>query len=135
MISDTPVIVKANPEYFMEISGIEKFDEGSGYRSRLSVSTGRFACSDHPFYFDNLKGFAKNLTHAYDKVEGKVRLGHIYEKDFVEISVLSNGHVTVAGFIVQHGPPHQEMRFAFECDQTYLPEMLAALKQVNKSLE
>ena len=135
MTTETPIILRVSPEHSIEISGIEKFSDGSGYTSRLGVSSGRFSCSGHPFYFDDLKSFTKNITQAYDKVEGKARLGDVFEKDFIEISVLTNGHVTVAGFVVQHGPPHQELHFTFGCDQTFLPEFLKSLKQVAKDLE
>ena len=135
MTTETPIILRVGPEHFMELSGIEKFSDGSGYTSRLSVGSGCFSCSEHPFYFDDLKSFTENITQAYDKVEGKARLGHIFEKDFIEISVLSNGHVAVTGLVIQYGPPHQELRFGFECDQTFLPELLRSLKQVAKDFE
>jgi hypothetical protein len=135
MTTDTPIILRASPEDFIEISGIEKFGDGSGYTSRLGVRSGRFSCSEHPFYFDHLERFTKDITEAYDRVEGKARLGHTYEKDFVEIEVRRGGHVSVVGFIVQHGPPHQELRFAFGCDQTFLPDLLRALNRVAKDLE
>jgi len=59
----------------------------------------------------------------------------MFEKDFIEISVLSNGHMTVAGLVAQHGPSHQELRFSFECDQTFLPALLRSLRQVAKDFE
>ena len=75
------------------------------------------------------------LFRSYDRVEGTARLGHIYEKDFVEIQVLSGGHVSVVGAVFQHGPQHQELRFAFACDQTFLPELLRSLSCVAKELK
>ena len=132
MKTDNQICLKVNSEHFVQLSCVERFDDGSGYTSRLSVGSGRFSCSEHPFYFDDLKSFTEKISQAYDKIEGKARLGHIFEKDFIEISVLSNGHVIVAGFIVQHGPPHQELRFSFECDQTFLPELLKSLRQVGR---
>ena len=53
-----------------------------------------------------------------------------YEKDFVEIDVLRGGHVSVSGFILHYGPPHQELRFAFGCDQTFLPELLRYVAKI-----
>lgn len=135
MTADTSIILRINTEQFLEISGIEMFSDGSGYTSRLGVGSGRFSCNGHPFYFDDLKRFTTEITQAYEKVEGAARLGHMWEKDFVEIKVLRGGHVSVNGFIVQHGPPHQELRFAFTCDQTFLPDFLRALNQVAKELK
>jgi hypothetical protein len=129
------IALRVSPGEFIEISGIERLSDGSGYTSRLSVGSGRYACSDHPFYFDNLPRFAKDIAKAYERVEGKARLGHTYEKDSIEIEVRGGGHVTVTGSLVEYGPPHQELRFGFECDQTFLPELLRSLKQVATELD
>jgi hypothetical protein len=135
MTANSPIVLRASPQDFVEISNIERFPDGSGYSSRLSVGSGRFSCSGHPFYFDDLDGFRKAVTKAYDRVAGKARLSHNYEKDFIEIEVLPGGHVSVGGFIVQYGPRHQELRFAFGCDQTFLPELLRTSKQVAGELD
>ncbi|HEY1661480.1 MAG TPA: hypothetical protein VGI03_03610 [Verrucomicrobiae bacterium] len=135
MTTNIPIILRISSEEYLEISEIEKFSGGSGYRSRLSVRSGQFSCSGHPFYFDDLKSFIKNITRAYDKVEGKARLADTHEKDFIEISVQTNGHVSITGFVVQYGPLRQELRFGFECDQTFLPDLLKSLKQIAKDLE
>ena len=138
VIADTPIVLRAGPDQFIELSNIERFDDGSGYSSRLNVGSlgsGRFVCTGHPFYFDNLPSFAKDLAKAYDLVAGKARLAHNYEKDFIEIEVLRGGRVSVTGFLVEHGPPHQELRFAFGCDQTFLPDLLRSFQQVAGELE
>jgi hypothetical protein len=131
----TPITLRVSPQEFIEISGVERFSDGSGYTSRLAVGSGRFSCSGHPFYFDNLPRFTKDITKAYERVEGNARLGHTYEKDFVEIEVRSGGHVSVVGSLVQDGPPRQELSFAFGCDQTFLPELLRSLSQTVKELD
>ena len=131
----TSITLRVSPADFIEISGVERFSDGSGYTSRLAVGSGRFACSDHPFYFDNLPRFTKDITKAYDRVQGTARLGHAYESDFIEIQVFSGGRVSVAGTVVEHGPPYEELRFAFGCDQTFLPELLRSLSHVARELE
>ena len=135
MTATTPITFRVSPAEFFEISSVERFNDGSGYTSRLAVGSGRYACSEHPFYFDSLPRFTKDITKAYQRVEGKARLGHLYEDDFIEIEVLRGGHVKVSGRVVQHGPPHQELRFAFGCDQTFLPELLRSLGRVAKELD
>jgi len=82
-----------------------------------------------------LPRFTKDIVKAYDRVEGTARLSHIYEKDFVEIEVRGGGRVSVTGSLVQYGPPRQELRFAFGCDQAFLPELLRSLAQVAKELD
>jgi hypothetical protein len=138
VIANTSIVLRAGPDQFIELSSVERFADGSGYASRLNVGSlglGRIVCTGHPFYFDDLAGFTGDLKKAYDLVAGKARLGHRHEKDFIEIEVLRSGHVAVSGFIVHHGPPHQELRFAFGCDQTFLPALLQALGQVARELE
>ena len=134
-MANSPIVLRASPEEFIEITSIERFSDTSGYSSHLSVRSDRFSCSRHPFYFENLDGFTKAIAGAYERVGGKARLAHNYEKDIIEIEVLKGGQVSVAGFIVEHGPPRQELRFAFGCDQTFLPELLRSLKQVSLELE
>ena len=62
-------------------------------------------------------------------------MGNVYEQDFIEISMERNGVVEVKGFVYDYMQPGQEMRFAFNSDQTFLPELIRALKQVNIDLE
>jgi hypothetical protein len=135
MMAYASITLGASEAEFLEVSSIERFSDQSGYSSQLSVGSGRFSCTRHPFYFDDLDGFTKALAKAYDRVGGKARLAHTYEKDVIEIEVLRAGQVSVACFIVEHGPPYQELRFAFGCDQTFLPELLRSLQQVARELE
>src|SRR4030095_6090196 len=132
---NSPIVLRASPEDFIEIASIERLSDSSGYSSHLSVGSGRFSCSRHPFYFDDLDGFTKAIAGAYERVGGKARLAHNYQKDIIEVEVLKAGQGSVAGFVVEYGPPHQELRFAFGCDQTFLPELLRSLKQVARELE
>ena len=131
----TSITLGVSPQEFVELSGVERFSDGSGYTARLAVGSGRFACSDHPFHFDNLPRFTKDITKVYGRVEGTARVNHIYEKDFVEIEVRGGGRVSVTGSLVQYGPPRQELCFAFNCDQTFLPELLRSSAQVAKELD
>jgi hypothetical protein len=138
MIANTPIVLRAGPEQFIELSSIERHQDGSDFSSRLNVGSlglGRFTCTGHPFYFDDLAGFTKAVANAYDLVTGKARLAHIFEKDFIEIEVLRGGHVMVTGLVVEYGPPRQELRFAFGCDQTFLPDLLRSLEQVASEFE
>ena len=122
MTADTSIHLGNKAQQFIEISDVEKFSDGSGYTSWLTVSSDPFFCSEHRFDFNNLDEFAAGVANAYERLGGKVRLAHIYENDFVEIEVLQNGHVKTSGLIVKYEPDHQELRFAFRCDQTFLPD-------------
>ena len=135
MTATTPIRLRISDKDFIEISSVQKFSDGSGYTSRLAVGSWPFSCADHHFDFDNLPRFTKDITKAYDRVGGKARLSHTYEKDFVEIEVLGGGHVAVSGYVIRYGPPIQELRFSFACDQTFLPELLRSLGQVAKELD
>lgn len=135
MKTKTTIIFGGIAGSFIEISEIMKFSDGSGYESLLSINSGEFSCSNHPFYFNDLESFTKSVGQAYDKVEGNARLGGVYEKDFIELSVERKGLVEVSGLIYDYKEPQQEMHFAFKSDQTFLPELLRTLTQVSKELE
>src|SRR5262245_22065740 len=128
MMAYAAIALQVSEDEFLEITSIERFSDRSGYSSQLSVGSGRFSCTRHPFYFEDLEGFTKALAKAYERIGGKGRLAHRYERDIIEIEVLRAGQVTVIGFIVEGGPPHQELRFGFGCDQTFLPELLRSLE-------
>jgi len=130
----TSITLRVSPAEFFEVSRIEPFRDNTEFAARIAVGSEPFACSDHPFYFDQFPRFACDIKDAYERVEGTARLGHTYEKDFLEIAVLSGGHVFVAGSLVEHGPLRQELSFAFDCDQTFLPELLRSLDQVAREL-
>jgi hypothetical protein len=133
-VAATRIVLRASPVDFIEISGVKKFGDGSGYTSSLEIRSGRFSCAGHTFYFDDLDKFTLDLRNAYHHVKGKAWLGDRYEKDFVEVHVQSRGHVSVSGFIVEYDQGRQELRFAFGCDQTFLPPLLNSLNQVSKEL-
>jgi hypothetical protein len=135
MTAITPITLRVSEQEFVGISSVQKFSDGSGHTSRLAVGSWPFSCADHHFDFDNLPGFTKEITKAYDRVGGKARLAHTYEKDFIEIEVRGDGHVSVSGSVIQHGPPFQELRLSFACDQTFLPQLLHSLGQVAKELD
>ena len=135
MTATTPITLHVSQQDFIEISSVQKFGDGSGYTSRLAVGSWPFSCADHHLDFDNLPRFTKDITKAYERIGGKARLSHTYEKDFVEIEVLGSGHVAVTGSVIQYGPPIQELRFSFACDQTFLPELLRSLREVAKELD
>ncbi|HVM48378.1 MAG TPA: hypothetical protein VMU04_10140 [Candidatus Acidoferrum sp.] len=137
MITDTRIVLRT-PDQFLELSNVERFEDGSGYACLLSagsISSGRFVCSAHPFHFNDLEGFINSLQAASEGVRGKARLAHAYEKDFIEVEVRSCGDVMITGFISEFGPPRLELRFGFGCDQTYLPELLNSLRGVLTELE
>ena len=135
MKTKTTVILGGISGSFIEITEIMRFSDGSGYQSLLSINSGEFSCSNHPFYFNDLESFSKSVLQAYDMVDGNARLGGVYEKDFIEISVERKGLVEVSGLIYDYKEPQQEMHFAFKSDQTFLPELLRTLTQVSKELE
>jgi hypothetical protein len=105
MMANAPIVLRVSPEDFLEITSIERLSDRSDYSSHLSVGSGRFSCSRHPFYFDDLDGFAESIANAYERVGGKARLAHSYEKDIIEIEVLRAGQVSVSGLYCGARPP------------------------------
>src|SRR5262245_19866999 len=99
MMANSPIVLRASPEDFVEITNIQQVSERSNYSSLLSVHSGRFSCLRHPFHFDDLDGFTEAIAEAYDRIEGKAHLAHKYEKDIIGIEVLKTGQVSLEGFI------------------------------------
>jgi hypothetical protein len=85
MTCSTPIILRASPQDFIEISGIKKYGDGSGYTPSLTVGSGRFSCSGHPFYFNDLEKFTQDITKAYDRVEGNRRDAESAEAKQIEM--------------------------------------------------
>jgi hypothetical protein len=125
---------EASPTEFVELSDIECFEGGSGYRAWLQVQAGAFSCRGRPFYFDDLASFISELRRGYDKLTGVAELRYRYEHEFVRIEFTSLGHVVASGTIIDCGPPECRFQFAFKTDQTVCPPFLRELDSLAAQL-
>ena len=135
MKTNSPIIFGSGDGASFEISGIERFDDGSGYRGSLSLTSGQFGCKHYDFYFDNLEHFAKDIQKMYDSLNGKARLKHTYEHDYIELEMRTRGHLTVTGLLTQQSNHSQELKFSFSVDQSYLPPLISSTELLLQSLK
>jgi hypothetical protein len=124
----------ASDAEFIELSELERFDDGSGWSAKIKVSSVEFACHGRPFYFDDLEAFVTELKKAYRELRGTAELRHTYEKDFVCFTFGPRGLVHISGLLIQYGPSLQRLEFAFEADQTFVPPLISSAEAAARQL-
>jgi len=124
------VELKVSENEKISLSSFERFEDGSGCCSVVSVKSGKFSCSDIDIYFDDLKLFYEQLKSIYENLKGKAQLKFAYEDDHITFEATSLGHIEVTGLFKENGHFIQYMEFGFEFDQSYLPEFLQQLEVV-----
>ncbi len=135
MKTDQTINFTHDPAHFIRIESIEKFEDGAGFSSILSVQSGSFSCQGHPFYFNDLKQFAKDLAKLSKKLKGKAELGPDYEREFIRFEASKLGHITVQGELPDHSDHRQLLKFSFGTDQSYLPPFLESIEATLTSLK
>jgi len=134
MKTDQTIAVQIDDTSFIRIEGIETYGDGSGFGCRISLRSGAFACTDHPFYFDGLDHFLQDMQSLYRKLSGKARLGHTYEPDYVEFEGTGLGHVLITAELNYFSECPQSLKVSLKADQTYLPPVIDAAEKILKSL-
>ncbi|WP_439543521.1 WapI family immunity protein [Hyphomicrobium sp.] len=106
-----------------------KFGDASGYVASLDVRTDWIA-AERDFYFEvePLQKFIDALEAIDRTLVGTARLKPLWEEPFVEISGNGRGEILVSGLMIENGHRTQQVRFAFETDQTCLAPLIASLK-------
>ena len=135
MKSATPIAFRACDTEFVELSDIERFEDGSGFCSQIRVGSGEFTCTGRRFYFDDLPEFLRQLRMIYQQIGGSAELRQRYEEEFVRFEMSSRGHLKVTGLLKDYGAMERVFRFAFEADQSFLPPYINAIEEVLKELE
>jgi len=101
------------------------------YECRIFISLDGFTV-DRKFFFEwiFLLDFLKNLEHMNKELSGEAILKCEYEEEFIKVSCISQGHIRVAGLIVDQSWLRQEFRFEFETDQTMLGPLIRDIELV-----
>lgn len=128
MKTATSITFSASHTEFIELSDIERFDDGSGYLATIRVGSGEFSCSGKKFFFDDLPQFFAALKKSYRDLSGHAELRPHYEDHFVRFEFTTRGRLTVSGLVLDYGPPGQKLQFSFEADQSYLPPFIASIE-------
>jgi hypothetical protein len=115
----------------LNMSQIEKFADGSGYRCELSVASRGFSCHC-PFYFDGpfLSDAVTALQRMDDGKPGEATIRGLWEEAYIKFASDQLGHVVVSGELFEHSEFPQAFRFAFRTDQTVLSPMISDLARV-----
>ena len=99
--------------------------DGQTYSCVAHVRSGWAECH-RAFYFD--RHYAENFLEACvvmnRSFEGHGRLTSEFEDQYIQIECDRSGRLTVSGAFIEHSELPQEMRFAFETDQTVLPSLI-----------
>lgn len=130
MESHKRIELLVSPDEFFHISDIKRFADDSGLVGYVSAQSGAFGVKGHKFYFGDLARFASDIKQLHRSLSGSARLQTPFERDFVELSVDSLGHVLVKGHFELSGPVSQRLDFEFTCDQTFLPSLIVSLDAV-----
>ena len=117
---------------YLRLSHVERFADGSGYSSRISVRAGEFACHDHAFVFDDLPGFVEQLRALQKTLAGSVELRTPYEQEFVSFRFDARGHVHVTGLLKEY--PGCSLHFELQADQTFVPPFIEGLERVIREM-
>lgn len=114
-----------DPAKILRLTDIEKFADGSGYASTLTVAYAGFSCL-RPFYFDD--GLLRiACSHLREMAAGNAqtaRISGLWEPDYIELRSNDMGHVFVSGEIHEFTEFTQQLKFVFRTDQTALAPLL-----------
>ncbi len=130
----TSVTFAASTTEFVELSEIERFDDGSGWRAQIRIGSGEFMCTGRPFYFSDLGQFGTGLKKIYQEVGGATELRDRYEKEFVRFEMSQRGHLTITGLLMDYGAMERRFQFGFEADQTFLPPFIKSIEAILEEL-
>jgi hypothetical protein len=130
-----PIAFTASSTEFVELSDIERFDDGSGYCAQIRIGSGEYACLGRLFYFDDLKKFLGDLKEIYRVIGGVAELRTRYEKEYLRFDMGPSGHLNITGMLMDYGGLERVFQFGFVADQSYLPPFLKGIEEAIKVLE
>ena len=115
----------------LAFKGIERC--GDDFSCMLAVLSGGFS-AERQFLIDSeyLEQFCRDIRVMDSTLRGSARLGYRYEQEELAFELDKLGHVLVKGLLIDYGPPHQELRFAFRTDQTCLAPLVRDFERVLK---
>ena len=102
--------------------------DATSYECELQVRSNGFLI-ERPFWFEapELTAFVEKLRTMNHTLAGEAQLRTRYEDNFVRLVVSPRGVVEVTGVSTEYSVPSQQLRFAFETDQTVLAPFAADL--------
>lgn len=82
----------------LEFRSCKKFGDASGYKVEVYVKSGTFT-AEIDFYFEEfpLQKFIDDLTEMKLNLTGEATLKPLFEDDYITMTALSLGHISVEG--------------------------------------
>lgn len=124
------VVLRTNQrDPHLAMRSVQRFASNSGYRVILEVNSRGYQVSA-PFYFEeaSLTRFLEQLEGMDRTLQGSALLQPTYEKHFLELTLTRTGRVVVRGEINEYSAHAQQLKFAFETDQTVLKPLIEDLR-------
>lgn len=117
------------PEETLRLNSVERYSDGSGFRTILQVRSRGFEVSA-PFYFEPhpLEQFLDALVDMDRSLRGCAKLKPLYEDPFIELTLTTRGSIVVRGEVFEHSEHSQHLKFEFETDQTVLKPLIEAVR-------
>ena len=128
MIAQSPIELQVGAHQDLRLSEIERYSDGYGYGSLLSVRSGAFSLHGYRFSFEGLERFLRDLQRLYKSLSGAARLQTSLEDPYIELTGEQLGHVRVHGYIITYMQHREELRFSFMADQTFLPPLISSVE-------
>jgi len=126
--------ISVSPTEFLRLSGVQRFEDGSGFNATLEVSVRTFEARCRPFYFDDLAEFVEDLNRSLELLTGTCVLKSRYEKDHLALTFGTLGHVSISGVLGEADGTNCVLRFRFSADQTYLQSFAKELQRIGQQL-
>ena len=126
------VILRTNAgDPSLALRDIRKVD-ATAFECRLHLRSRGFVL-ERPFWFEEaeLKVFVEQLRVMDRSLAGEAELRTRYEDNFLHLAVSGRGIVAVTGVATECAVPSQQLRFAFETDQTVLRPFAAELAMLS----
>lgn len=110
------------------------FWDGNWLISPVTISVGGFTGRiSAGLRAEELLRFRKGLEGLYDSLTGEATLDSLEEWVSLRITGDGAGHITADGTVADRPGMGNELHFRFELDQTYLPGVIAGLRQIESA--
>jgi hypothetical protein len=112
----------------LALMDVQKFDDGSGYRSLLVVRSGWISTTfAFTFQEEGARNFLRELSQLNATLAGEAVLKPNWDDHYLKFIGSGFGDVAVEGYLIDHGdqgPAGQSIHFCFATDQTVLQPLI-----------
>jgi hypothetical protein len=110
------------------------FWDGNWLNVRVLLAAGRFSGKlNGQLRADELASFYNELTNLYLTLSGQARFSTVEGWLSFEITGDGKGHLTFKGEIMDEPGIGNDLKFKFELNQSFIPEVLSSIEKVIKA--